>query len=255
MFGAPANGQGNQAPHSGMAYGGFISYAPGISDYREYAAGTLSSALVAGQTYYVSFYISLSDKSPITVNRLGVYFSSIQILNTISDCQNESTTLPYTPQLEAINTISDKTNWVLVQWSYVAAGGESHFAIGNFYSDIHTNSTSVSGGLSQFAYYYIDDVCVSTDSLNCNSPTSLHQTKQTMAISLFPNPFSNQLTFSLTDNLPTTISLYGFLGQQVLQQSFTNSMTINTAQLADGIYFYELRNDKGTLKTGKLVKQ
>jgi len=32
-------------------------------------------------------------------------------------------------------------------------------------------------------------------------------------------------------------------------------MTINTEQLADGIYFYELRSDKETLKTGKLVKQ
>lgn len=70
-----------------------------------------------------------------------------------------------------------------------------------------------------------------------------------------PNPFFTQLTFSLADNVPTTISLYNFLGQQVLQQTFTNSATINTRQLADGIYFYELKSNKGTLKTGKVVKQ
>ncbi len=74
-------------------------------------------------------------------------------------------------------------------------------------------------------------------------------------VSVSPNPFSNQLTFSLADNEQTTVLLYNFLGQQVLQQTFTNSTTINTAQLAEGIYFYELRNSKETLKTGKLVKQ
>ncbi len=70
-----------------------------------------------------------------------------------------------------------------------------------------------------------------------------------------PNPFSGQLTFAFTDNEPTTVLLYDFLGQQVLRQTFSNSNTINTEQLANGIYFYELRNSKGTLKTGKVVKQ
>jgi hypothetical protein len=72
---------------------------------------------------------------------------------------------------------------------------------------------------------------------------------------VFPNPFSNQLTFSVSVNEQTTVSLYNFLGQEILQQTFTNSTTINTEQLADGIYFYELRNDTGTLKTGKVIKQ
>ena len=74
-------------------------------------------------------------------------------------------------------------------------------------------------------------------------------------INIYPNPFSTHLTFSHADNEPTTVSLYNFIGQQVLRQTFTNSTTLNTEQLADGIYFYELRSNKGTLKTGKLVKQ
>jgi len=40
-----------------------------------------------------------------------------------------------------------------------------------------------------------------------------------------------------------------------LQQAFTSSTELNTEQLADGIYFYEIRNSKGTLTTGKVVKQ
>ena len=72
---------------------------------------------------------------------------------------------------------------------------------------------------------------------------------------VYPNPFSTQLTFALSYNEPTTLVLYDYLGQQVLQKSITNSTTINTEQLADGIYFYELRNDKGAVKNGKVLKQ
>lgn len=80
-----------------------------------------------------------------------------------------------------------------------------------------------------------------------------HHSSQT--INTFPNPFSNQLTFVLSNNLQATIIFYNFLGQQILQHALTNSTTINTEQLADGIYFYELRNEKRILKTGKVIKQ
>ncbi len=104
----------------------------------------------------------------------------------------------------------------------------------------------------------IEDVygCISCYPLIVNPlTTDVKEIQNGFPINITPNPFSTQLTFSLADNDQTTISLYNFLGQQVLQQTFTNSTTINTDQLADGIYFYELRSDKGALKTGKLVKQ
>jgi hypothetical protein len=72
---------------------------------------------------------------------------------------------------------------------------------------------------------------------------------------IFPNPFSTQLTFTLSDKEPTTLSLYNFLGQQILQQAFTNSASINTGAFAEGIYFYELRNSKKIIGQGKVVKQ
>lgn len=74
-------------------------------------------------------------------------------------------------------------------------------------------------------------------------------------VNVYPNPFSNKLTFSLAANEQVTVLLYSFIGQHVWQQSFANSTIIDTDQLADGIYFYELRSNEGTLKTGKLVKQ
>jgi len=74
-------------------------------------------------------------------------------------------------------------------------------------------------------------------------------------IRIFPNPFSAEFTFSVSNYGQTTVLLYNLLGQPILHQTFTNATTLNTEQLAKGIYFYELRNDKGTLKTGKVAKQ
>ena len=99
--------------------------------------------------------------------------------------------------------------------------------------------------------------CIGPDSF-CHSsciPTGINDIVRIDQPLVYPNPFSTQFTFSLSDNEPTTISLYNFLGQQILQQTFTNSTTINTAQLANGIYFYELRNSKGAIKNGKVIKQ
>lgn len=88
-----------------------------------------------------------------------------------------------------------------------------------------------------------------------SNATGTSQTEEVMNLLSITNPFSNQLTFTLAGKRPTTVSLYNFLGEQVLQQTFTNSATINTRQLADGFYFYELRSNNQTLKTGKLIKQ
>ena len=73
---------------------------------------------------------------------------------------------------------------------------------------------------------------------------------------IFPNPFSNQLNIQYTGNEQTTISIYDFLGQQIIiRKKITNTTAINTEQLAEGIYFYELRNEKGIIKNGKVLKQ
>lgn len=104
-----------------------------------------------------------------------------------------------------------------------------------------------------------------TDSLGCSVndsaiigtsiTTSILESAHKIILKVYPSPFSNQFTVGLSNNKQTTISLFNFLGQQVLQQTFTNSATINTEQLADGIYFYELRNDKGLVTNGKVIRQ
>lgn len=165
ILGVPGNALGYQNARTGDKYAGIISYsAPfGFNDqYREYIQGHTTSALVAGQTYCVSMYVSLADDSPWACNNMGIYFSNTQYLRDA--CAGTSPRINVTPQLNySCAVINDTTpQWFRIQWDYVANGGEQYFVIGNFFNDAGTNSVST-GAISlqnQYAYYYIDDVSI-----------------------------------------------------------------------------------------------
>lgn len=85
-------------------------------------------------------------------------------------------------------------------------------------------------------------------------PTGIKTFSNATLPSIFPHPFSTQLTIQFASNEQTSIFIYDSLGQLILHQTFTNTTTINTESLANGIYFYELRSNKGTITSGKVLK-
>ncbi|HLG35576.1 MAG TPA: T9SS type A sorting domain-containing protein, partial [Bacteroidia bacterium] len=72
---------------------------------------------------------------------------------------------------------------------------------------------------------------------------------------IYPVPFSNTLNVSVRSNELTEIILYSILSQKVLTQRFVGYASINTSRFPAGIYFYELRNNKGVIGKGKVVKE
>lgn len=161
---APNSWLGNQSPRTGDAYAGIILYDATTNAYREYLEGTLASPLVAGQTYCVSFYVSLADTVPYAVSNIGVYLSNTFTQFPVSHCVS-TVPLPVTPQLQWTGAaLTDDSAWVRLQWQYVATGGEQYFVIGNFNNNANTTVTNTSGTgwVNPFAYYFIDDVSIST---------------------------------------------------------------------------------------------
>lgn len=102
---------------------------------------------------------------------------------------------------------------------------------------------------NEIGLYHFDN-----NNKECDYTTETSKLDFNNDIIIFPNPFTNQLTFTLIDNDQTTVSLFDLLGQLVYKQTFSNSTTINTDQFGSNIYLYVLRGGKGILKTGKLVK-
>lgn len=75
-----------------------------------------------------------------------------------------------------------------------------------------------------------------------------------LSTSIFPNPFNNKIEIKNENNKVSEVILFDITARKMLQQKFTNSVSLYTEQLAKGIYLYEVRCENGLCKKGKLVK-
>jgi hypothetical protein len=151
---------------------------------------------------------------------------------------------------------TDTLNWANIQGSFVADSNYAYISIGNHYSDSNTTVQTMQAVTFGYnAYYFIDDVCVSADSATCFSPVGIKEVKNTDNFNLFPNPFSDKINITVKRNELIEVNLFDVTARKIFSQSFTTSTSINTEQLAKGIYLYEVRNKNGVIKKGKVVKE
>ncbi len=160
-IGIPDNHFGSQPARTGNAYAGIIplDHQAGSLDYREYLQVQLTSALTGGQQYSVEFYVSAGDENYWDADPLALYFSNSAISRADNKAFNYMCTC-YTPQIQNTSgIITDDVNWVKISGTYTAAGGERYITIGVFeeYANV---SWVVTGGLNNYGYYFVDDVCV-----------------------------------------------------------------------------------------------
>jgi hypothetical protein len=249
VLGTPANLLGYQTPHSGNAYAGFFAAyndtSMGIPNYREYVETKLDSSLQPGIKYFVSFYVSLADSMNFSSDKLGVAFS----LDTTQNDSLYGYMLYLTPQIENFsgNFLSSKTSWMKVSGSFIAQGGESFICIGNFYNDINTNTMIVGGGASPAlsdwsgGYYYIDDICVSTDSLYAENWTGVYS-YESSNFSIYPNPASNIISVLNCYNL-SSFAIIDISGREIEKGVIEKqSNQIDISLLSEGIYFLVINN-------------
>ncbi len=152
----PGNFNGFQAPNCGQAYIGLYAYHPPNS-YRGYAQTKLTSPLVSGERYHVSFDVSLGDEHGTAITNLGVYFSKPAITRN-----DQLAFSQYQPQILNPDSIflDEYVGWQTIQGIYTANGNEEFITIGNFLPDSLTNTKNNTPGLDPRSYYYIDNVKV-----------------------------------------------------------------------------------------------
>ncbi len=116
-----------------------------------------------------------------------------------------------------------------------------------------STSTSITFGSTTFSGSSRAFVCKLDTStfITGYNETSINEN----ALTLFPNPFKDEIKIQLKLNEPSEIILYDITSRKLLQQTFTNTTTLNTEPLAKGIYIYEVRNNKVAIQNGKVIKQ
>jgi len=246
---------GFQYPNSGNAFAGFVCYYTPNANYRELIGSSLLSSLVIGQKYFISFYINLGGNAfwlaTIASNKMGVKFSSIPYsysnpapINNVAHFFTDS-------------IITDTVKWSKIRGSFIADSAYSYIIIGNFFNDSLTDTIMLSSG--NLAYYYIDDLCVSTDSLYCENWLGVNEqsVSKKEEITIYPNPCTNKLNvqFNNVPNEYTTISILDITGKTIMQtQTTENEFTFNTGKLAKGLYLVKVET-ASTVALQKVTKE
>lgn len=244
----PYNNFGNQVPDTGNGYAGFWAYdsfnSSSCGFCREYLGIQLISPLVIGQKYYVKFKVSLADKARIGINKIGVLFTTkLFSMDSTTSCTNTNTVLlPNNfAHVYTNNIITDTTNWTLISDSFVADSAYQYIAIGNHFTDTNTNYIIInSNPPCCFAYYYIDDIYVGTDSAMNIFENQFHD-----AISIYPNPFSLSsivlLPETLNDFRNAWVSIHNLVGEEVYQEAINErQFTIHRNDLHSGFYLLKI---------------
>ncbi len=251
---------GGQSPRTGDA---FISFTmmhnnhviPGLQG--AFTGVFLADTLKAGYKYDVAFYLSLCDSSRFASRNAGLHVSKGQPNSDIDSL------LSIVPEVRYEGPfLTDKEDWMKIEGSFFAQGGENYLTIGNFDGaessdtlNLHEGGMDPDEGYWEVAYYFLDDVSVVED-------TSYHVgIENQLAIgngqlSIYPNPAKNLLTvlMVLGHKQAGTIELMNYLGHRIQTTPLNNGITeIDVSSLSSGVYHYSIHVDGVLRQTGKQV--
>ncbi len=156
----PQNPLGNQCPVTGIGYSGLIAYNP-LGVLQESFGRQLSNSIQIGQKYYVSMKVSLAEWSGSASDKLGILFSTINYNDTMPPPINNFAHI-YTEFI-----ISDTLEWTTISGVFIADSAYQYISIGTFFDDANIDTIVFNPNKDGTTYYFIDDICVSTDSIVC----------------------------------------------------------------------------------------
>lgn len=230
----PENCLGYQLPHTGDSYVGIVTFTINGGSHREAIGRQLINPLQIGTLYHVSFYVVRAIRpvpgvyANIAINKIGVNFSTVHYTGSLS---SNSWPCNINSQVYSDSIISDTTNWTKISGSFIADSAYSYIGITNFFPDSLTDFTVYGNALQ--AYYFIDDICVSPDSLYCDQLLSMHNTVSS-SIKVFPNPVNDYIQVS--GEGIEYLKIYDISGRLIKSVSSPVSSTIDIRNLPEGLY-------------------
>lgn len=249
-FNVPNTGLGYQLAFDGSAYGGLLNYGVNTTPQREYMGTQLSSPLVIGQKYYVSFMASLADGAGANgwSNKLGAKFTTF----TYSSSDGDTFLMSNSAHIYSDSILKDTVNWVQIKGAFIADSAYQYIVIGNFFDDFNTDTLNCLSA----SYVFIDMVCVSTDSLMCSTPLSIDSYNQFPKMSIYPNPATDFLNIQNSLNAPFNLTVFNSLGQQLyMEQNITsNNLQLDVSSCNTGLLFIKITSQNNQY-IYKLLKQ
>jgi hypothetical protein len=266
----PYAGFGFQYAHSGLAMAGLATWAnPGhCPNCREFIGSELNSPLQIGTKYFMSFYLNNSGfpyKAPyrrVAANKIGLRFFTVGSSSlSVGPSEVNLTPVNNVAHLYTDSIYKDTVNWVKLSGSFIADSAYKFLIIGNFFDDANTDTSSypgpIMGGMG--AYYFIDDVCVTTDSIynehwaeDIIGIGKLQHSKP-KKFTFYPNPATDRLYFSNSGaSAKSTIYISNHLGTMLKKQEIKSGDYIDISDLESGAYFIRIASSEYT-ETKKIM--
>ncbi len=231
----PINIYGYQNSSSGNAYIGLAGLVSTSTNVREIASNTLQTTLNIGIKYFIRMKVSptLGFGANLYINRIGM------LLSTVSP----SSVLPNFAHLKSNVVLTDTLSWTELFGSIVADSAYQYISLGVFYNDnsVITQTAYVSQSSIDHSYFYIDDVCISTDSAFCKnftqqSPNNL-QSKELNQLKIYPNPIVDNVLYFSEMLYNRRLQIINDKGEYVLiTEKFSGTVLNLPEYLEEGIY-------------------
>lgn len=244
--GAPSNAIGYQQAQDGVNYAALLALTGGTNG-REMLSVRLSSPMVAGNTYCVSFYASMADLFTLSINRMGAIFTEDSLQSSqFMTYLNNAPDIDYSGPM-----LSDTSIWYKIEGTYIAQGEESFLYIGNFYKDNATDTMAIQTGSFDWTMYYIDNISV----YDCTNLSTQNMTAD--APEVYYDPFSKTLEIEFTpDSENYTLHVYDMSGRLIYSSDrLEDNSSINLTRCGKGMYGYTLVQTNSLVKGGKFVIQ
>jgi hypothetical protein len=248
LMGVPKNVEGFQYAASGNAYCGFVACIDAQTsppNLRETLMAQLIQTLTVGQKYYVTLKVARSESDCWACDKIGVKFTTYDP----NPSQTPNNPMPNglinnVSQVYATSIITDSTNWTTIKGSFVADLAYKYIIIGNFFQDQYTQISQCSS--AGCGYYFVDDVCVSTDSIFAGTWTSTTEKKLELPMRVYPNPASDLISINGIDHANVDrIIIMNNVGQVIwTKQNIADKVDIST--IPNGIYLFQILSDGKT---------
>ena len=230
----PSNALGYQNANNGIAYAGVVTFAKNQSDGREFFGSQLYQPLIAGAKYYFSLFISRADTFTLdgATNNFGLRFSSQFFTET------NPAPISNLSHFHFDSIVTDKNGWTKISGSFVADSSYAFLMVGNFYDDAHTDTLQC----ASVAYYYVDDVCVTTDSLYNEHWSSVVSPGTAVPLDIYPLPADRELIVE-SPEVGAILTIVDVVGRQVHRDVLNGAVKrVNVAHLKSGAYLATIKH-------------
>jgi hypothetical protein len=256
--GVPQNAWGYQYAADGEAYVALAAYAPfpTKTEESEYIAVQLSEPMVIGTNYFVSIFLSDADGGNLeyaecSSNNMGIRFTKDPIYYWHQDDEDYSLQPQNFAHLYMEDILIDSIGWFHLQGYFEADSAYTHIVVGNHFE---RENTDVIQPFDQcISVIYVDNVCVSTDSANCDLRVNVPTFYKHLDIAIYPNPTNQFITIELEGKQSIKSKLVmNNLGQLVINDK-SNSTQIDLGDLPNGIYLVHVETIEGNVFKTKVV--